>query len=63
MPVEKRIFTAPSPKNGTIRSWQAIMELANAEVISIISKDGGEEEEYRKGSPEYIKLLAVYNKF
>lgn len=58
----KEIFVAPSPKDGTIKTWEANSELGTADPLSFSSTSPGDDEEYKQGDDGYQELLGEYQK-
>jgi hypothetical protein len=58
----KKIFIAPSPKDGRSRKWEALEELGTPEPYAFVSADTRDEEQYKPGDEGYHSLLAEYHK-
>jgi hypothetical protein len=57
----KKIFIAPSPKDGRSRKWEALEELSTQEPYAFVSADTGPEEQYKPEDEGYRSLLARYH--
>lgn len=62
MTQRKKTFTAPSPKDGKLRKWEALEELGTSQPHAFVSADTGEDEQYKPGDLGYRSLLAEYHK-
>ncbi len=60
--VVKEIFSAPSPKDGATKTWEAISELGTANPILFETTALEDNEEYRPEDEGYDVLLSYYKK-
>lgn len=58
----KKLFRAPSPKDGRSRKWEALEELGTAEPYAFVAADTGSYESYKPEDEGYSSLLAEYHK-
>ena len=55
------IFVAPSPKDGTMNTWEALSELGTADPYLFVSKESEDNEEYKPKDEGYKEFLKYYN--
>lgn len=55
-----QLFVAPSPKDGQMKTWEALVEFSTPDPYLFASKEVGDEEEYKPKDEGYKTLLKYY---